>query len=261
MSAPPSGNSQAPGQISISGDRLGTGSASAGWDAEQGGGSITPADADRVELVSGPHLRAAIAGVAFVVWLIVRLWGGHGQLYILPAIVLCTASTSALWCTPTELAVSLGPVPVCFFRRRIAYEEVGNVTVVRGQLRQIATVAWQAITRPWQPHGFMYGLTMGKDMIDVTLVQRPDAPPKSRLWPTRLLISVDEADAVVDHVAFRKQYGNSKKVVLLADKRDPIVSGPVRWVLCDACDILLQPWRTMEPMALFSDGRRHHRTA
>merc|ERR1712232_1456764 len=116
-------------------------------------------------------------------------------------------------------------------------------------------------TRPRQPHGYMYGLTLGKDLIDVTLQQSPDGPPKSRLWPSRLLVSVDEAEGVVAHVLFRQQYG-TQKPVMMANPRNPIVAGPVRWVLCDACDILLQPWKTMEPMAMFRPGNslRHHRT-
>ena len=32
-----------------------------------------------------------------------------------------TASTSALWCTPEGIVVSLGPIPLCLFRKRIPY--------------------------------------------------------------------------------------------------------------------------------------------
>merc|ERR1712216_1050766 len=161
-----------------------------------------PMDSDRVELVSGPHLRAVVAGAAFVLWLIVRIWGGHSQLYCLPIALLCTASTSALWCTSTEIAVSLGPVPVCFFRKRIPYQDIVSVAIVRGRFRQISTLLLQGLTRPWQPHGFIYGLTLGKDLIDVTLQHNPDGPSKSRLWPSRLLVSVDEAEGIVAHVLF-----------------------------------------------------------
>lgn len=34
-----------------------------------------------------------------------------------------TASTSALWCTAEEIVVSLGPIPVCLFRKKIPYRQ------------------------------------------------------------------------------------------------------------------------------------------
>ena len=41
-----------------------------------------------------------------------------------------TASTSALWCTPEGVVLSLGPVPLCIFRRRIPYRS-GNAVMLR----------------------------------------------------------------------------------------------------------------------------------
>jgi hypothetical protein len=256
-----SSSAQPPGQLSISAQRLGANKLSEA-DLEKAS-STTPAgnsaENDRVELVSGPHLRAVVGAACFVLWLAVRLWEGHMQLYLLPVLLLCTASTSALWCTPTELAVSLGPVPVCFFRRRINYKEIASVTIVRGRLQQFAKLAWQGATRPWQLHGFVYGLTIGKDLIDISLQRTEDSLPPSRLWPKRLLVSVDEAEGIVAHVLFRQKHG-SQVPVLTPQPRHPIM-GPVRWVLCDACDVLVQPWRTYEPMAIFRDGGGHQRTA
>merc|ERR1719162_129281 len=41
------------------------------------------------------------------------------QLLMFPLLFLFTTTTSALWLTPRELVLSLGPVPVCIFRRRV----------------------------------------------------------------------------------------------------------------------------------------------
>lgn len=253
-------SAQPPGQLTIA-----TRFSHAERDAEMG----VPADVrsrvpcesvDKVELVSGPHLRGVVPVVSLVLWIAIQIFDGHFQFYIVPAVILGTITTSALWCTPKELAISLGPVPTCFFRKHIPYEDIASVAVVRGQLRQVTAVALQAASRPWQPHSYMYGLTLGKDLIDLTLQQKLTDPPKGRHWPSRLLVSVDHGDEVAAHVLFRQQHGPDKPV-LIAQPRDTIIGGPVRWVLCDACDILLQPWRTTEPLAFFRDGGRHQRTA
>merc|ERR1712183_532382 len=210
-------SAQAPGQIRIFGQSPGTsGNQHDGEDDFEMGGSAAsagiPVESDRVELVSGPHLRSVVAWVCFLLWLAVRIWEGHAQLYLLPAVLLCTTSTSALWCTPTELAVSLGPVPVCFFRRRITYKDIASVKIVRGRFRQFATLMWQGGTRFWQPHGYMYGLTLGKALVEISL-QQTEATAKIMWWPSRLLVSVDEAEGVVAHVLFRQKYGTQKPLL------------------------------------------------
>mmetsp|Transcript_109593 Transcript_109593/g.353744 ORF Transcript_109593/g.353744 Transcript_109593/m.353744 type:complete len:174 (-) Transcript_109593:395-916(-) len=74
------------------------------------------------ELASGPHLRAAVLLSFVALWALAHNW--VPQLTIVPFVLLCTTSTSALWCMPNEVVLSLGPVPVCFFRRRIPYKAV-----------------------------------------------------------------------------------------------------------------------------------------
>lgn len=252
-----------PGQHSISGPTPDTFGASASCEAgaadAAGTAVVLPGGDDRIELTSGPHLRAAIVGVCVVLWLLLRAFGGQLQIYALPAMLLCTMSTSALWCTSNDIVLSLGPVPTCFFRRRIPYKDIDSIAIVRGRLHVLVALLRQGITRPWQPHGYIYGLTLGKDLIDVTMRDGAEVRKRDRLFPRRLLVSVDEADNVVAHVRFRQQYG-AQMPLLTPEPRHQAIAGPVRWVLCDACDILLQPWRTMEPLALWrSDG--HDRTA
>ncbi|CAJ1338959.1 unnamed protein product [Effrenium voratum] len=87
---------------------------------------------DTPELSSGPHLRGSVVVVCLLLWLAARFW--IPQASMIPFVMLCTASTSALWCTPEGIVVSLGPIPLCLFRKRIPYRDVASVHVLRGRL-------------------------------------------------------------------------------------------------------------------------------
>eukprot|EP00913_Durusdinium_trenchii_P021092 g19821.t1 len=86
--------------------------------------------------------------------------------------MLCTGSTSALWCTQEGLVVSLGPVPLCLFRRRIPYRDIESVHILRGRLNALVLALRSACAM--QPFGFVYALTLGKDIIDIRLQQNWD---------------------------------------------------------------------------------------
>merc|ERR1712048_1330357 len=87
-----------------------------------------------VEAVSGPHLRSVVVVLCIAVWLFGRQWHWWSpQLSMFPLVALFTTSSNSLWCTPHELILSLGPVPVCIFRRRFPYQDIASVSVVSGR--------------------------------------------------------------------------------------------------------------------------------
>ncbi|CAE6924222.1 PRMT5 [Symbiodinium natans] len=198
------------------------------------------------------------------------------QISMLPFVMLCTASTSALWCTPEGVVLSLGPVPLCIFRRRIPYRDITSVAVVRGR-KSVATTMAKNFLRLWQPFGYVYALTLGKDVVDIRLRHckekgvadssspaLPENLPSSWLpWhccnSCTLLVSVDKADDVVAHAQFRSEHGplaplpdslrsnevqaTAKKWVV-CDIFEMLLSWHARnRVACDACSLLLQPFQ------------------
>ncbi|CAE7729540.1 unnamed protein product, partial [Symbiodinium necroappetens] len=158
---------------------------------------------DIAELASGPHLRGIVMVVSVAFWFAARTW--LPQISMLPFIMLCTASTSALWCTPEGVVVSLGPVPICIFRRRIPYRDITSIVVVRGR-KSVAVAMAKHLFRLWQPFGYVYALTLGKDVVDIRLrhckeKQSADdiSPAPAGSWlpwlgcsPCTLLVSVDK---------------------------------------------------------------------
>jgi len=185
------------------------------------------------ELTSGPHLRGVVFVAVALLWLATQEWAP--QLAILPVALLCTASTSALWCMPHEVVVSLGPVPVCFFRRRILYKNIASITIVQGRLRVLTAIACRGV-RFWRPFGFVYGLTLGKAVVDIVL----RADPVSGLQPAEhpLLLSVDDAEDVVAYVLFRQQHGPEAPLPTSLLACQP--AGRATWIWCDLLDLLLR---------------------
>lgn len=190
------------------------------------------------ELASGPHLRAFVVVFCAVLWLAVREWAP--KFTMVPLVGLLCTSTSALWCMPNELVISLGPVPACFFRRRIAYEDIQHVAVVRGRLRILQAFA-QRVLKPWQPLGGLYGLTLGKAVIEVSLKAKQPVDGdarRARCSHDVYLISVDEADDIVDHILFRREHGPLAPLPARLVAAPPPSDG-IRWVVCDLIDMLL----------------------
>lgn len=190
------------------------------------------------ELTSGPHLRAVVLVVFALLWLVSREWAP--QLALFPFVLLCTTSTSALWCLPHEVVLSLGPVPICLFRRRIPYSRIASITVVQGRLRVLCALVRRGL-RLWQPLGIAYGLTFGKALINIVL--RADSD-RSAQWSLRdcsqqpLLISVDDAEDVLAYVLFRQEHGAEAPLPTSLISHPPEVQA--RWVWCDVFDILLR---------------------
>lgn len=217
-------------------------------------GPVAPLGGEQAERISGPHLRAVVVVACGVLWVATRLW--LPQLSVLPFVMLCTLSSSALWCTPTEFVVSLGPVPVCLFRRRIPYKQVGSVSLIQGRLQVLQALLGRGL-RFWRPLGVAYGLTMGKAVVDITLL--PEVPEmaatsedlegqvdkvaaaegsrRSCLQPLVLLVSVDDAEDVVAHILFRRDHGPD--VPLPEALRPQRNRQQPQWVVCDAFDLLL----------------------
>lgn len=204
------------------------------------------------ERTSGPHLRAVVILGCALFWVATRLWAQ--QISLLPFILLChprcTMSTSAMWCTPTELVVSLGPVPMCLLRRRILYKDIASVTVVHGRFQVLRVLLTRSL-RLWEPFGFVYGLTIGKSVVDIALnvpehrgqgdleeggSKRPRA--RWQCWEMQpLLVSVDDADDVVAYILFRQEHGPEAPLPESLMLRSQ--GGKARWVWCDALDVLL----------------------
>lgn len=223
------------------------------------------------DLISGPHLRGVVVVACIALWVATRYWAQ--QLSIVPFAMLACNSTSALWCMPQELIISLGPIPVCFLRRRIPYEDIESIEVIKGRLHILGLLLRRGVCF-WQPLGCAYGLTVGKALIDVKLTAEAlTGPAHGRcLRGGRVLISVDDAEEVVARVEFRKEHG---AVVLLpwAMRQAPEDSaGTVRWVVCDLLEPLLA-WhkrnRTtcdalgllLQPLQDQVFGESHERTA
>lgn len=189
------------------------------------------------ELTSGPHLRAFVLVVVLVLIVLAILI--NVQALIVPLVLLCTTSTSALWCMPGELVISLGPIPVCFLRRRIPYSEIRSIAEVRGRLNTAGLLA-RRMAQPWRPLGFGYGLTLGKDLIDIDL--HPEARKKQGYFMRQpVLISVDQAEDVLSHVLFKQKYGAEAPLPESLLARSPVgrAAHKVKWVVLDALDILI----------------------
>jgi len=226
----------APGQLQIGASAMASG--------HKHGMSETnsaPSGTQEADLTSGPHLRAVVLVLFLLLWVVVRDWAS--QLTILPVTFVCTMSTSAMWCMPHELVVSLGPVPVCFFRRRIPYKDIASVQIVTGRLRILSILACRGI-RFWRPLGFVYGLTFGKALVDIELKGEAangssQAAKGSALIRQPLLVSVDDACDVIEYVKFRQEHGPHVPVpeMLLAS---PHKAPQVRWVVCDLLDLLFR---------------------
>lgn len=241
----------APGQLTLGGGtdktyaaRRPTAAAACSGDGAAAASSREPQP--RPELASGPHLRASVVAACAALFAIARLWAPQASL--IPFVLLCTTSTSALWCMSEELVISLGPVPVCFLRRRIAYGEVRSVTEVRGGLRTASALA-QRVLRPWRPLGFAYGLTLGKELIDLELL--PEAQASHGYFMRQpVLVSVDQAEDVIAHVLFRQKYGKDAPLPASLLARSAVGRGarPVKWVVLDALDMLLS-WHAQNSTA------------
>eukprot|EP00927_Polykrikos_kofoidii_P030354 TRINITY_DN26123_c0_g1_i1.p1 TRINITY_DN26123_c0_g1~~TRINITY_DN26123_c0_g1_i1.p1 ORF type:complete len:320 (-),score=36.85 TRINITY_DN26123_c0_g1_i1:57-1016(-) len=236
----------APGQQSLSEGGGGRGMSSAvaavAAAARTAAGQPAPTIADAI---SGPHLRTVVVAVSVSVW----LWGrGYSwwttQCCMPPLFFALTVATSAVWCTPKELVISLGPIPVCIFRRRFPYQDIRSVTVVRSGISTLNTVLRKG-ARPWRVHSYIYALTIGKAVIDIAL--EPESPSYKALgnFGGSLLISVDEAHNIAELVLFRKQHGVDAPLPAALAALKPTfaqVTG-TRWVWFDVCDVLFRPWR------------------
>lgn len=189
------------------------------------------------ERVSGPHLRAVVLVTSTALFFAARVWFPEVSLFLF--MLICTTSSSALWCTPNELVLSLGPIPVCFFRRRIQYKDIASVTIIRGRFQVFAALARRSL-RLWQPLGFAYGLTLGKALIDIIPQSADDdTTKKARKCFTKhsILVSVDAADDIIAHILFRQQHGPETPLPasLVVNTNDKLV----KWVWCDLLELLL----------------------
>jgi len=218
-----------PGQMQIGASAVAHGHKQATSEADMASSGTQQAD-----LMSGPHFRSVVLVMFVLLWIVVRSWAS--QLTIIPVTFACTVSTSALWCMPHELVVSLGPVPVCFFRRRIPYKDIASVQIVTGRLKILSILACRGI-RFWRPLGFLYGLTFGKALVDIEL--KGESAKGNTLLRQPLLVSVDDAYDVVDYVKFRQDHGPHVPVpeMLLAT---PQRAKQKHWVVCDLLDLLLR---------------------
>merc|ERR1719198_664421 len=79
---------------------------------------------------------------------------------------------------------------------------------------------------------------MGKAFVNIALtaeaMQRKDV---GRCMRQPILVSVDDAEAVVAHVQFRRQHGAEAPLPL--ELRGSSHEGKVQWVVCDLLDMLL----------------------
>lgn len=216
-------------------------------DAEQALPTGPAAPPDQAEYAAKPHLRAVVIVASAGFFFLVRHLG-H-QVAALPVMMFLVSATSTLWCTPRELVLALGPVPTCLFQRRIPYSEIVSIVVVRGRFQTLAALMSQG-ARLWQPHGWAYGLTLGKDLVDVRL----KSGKIKGFWPSRILVSVDDPDDVVALMNFRRQSGPDVPLPGVRHSPHPIDSvsqrvlcdafGTTQLVTCDACDVLLLPFQT-----------------
>lgn len=246
---------QAPPSQQQIGPALGSGLLS-GWLSGPGLGApaadAAQAASLRPELTSGPHLRASVVAACGALFVAMRLWAPQASL--LPFVLLACTSTSALWCLPGELVISLGPVPVCFLRRRIPYAEIASIQEVRGSLRAAGALG-RRLLRPWRPLGFAYGLTLGKELIDLEL--HPAAQSAQGYFLGQpVLISVDEAEEVIAHVLFRQKYGATAPLPASLLARGAAAARgerTVKWVVLDVLDLLLS-WHASNTTACNACG-------
>lgn len=207
-----------------------------------------------LEVSSGPHLRGIVVIVSIALWFAARTW--IPQASMLPVLLLCTASTSALWCTQEEIVVSLGPIPVCLFRKKIPYRDIESVHILRGRLNAAARVLRRICMI--QPFGFAYALTLGKDVVDIRLLQASNKESSAMMrfveWMfcgvgvSSVLVSVDEAEDVVAHVLFRSENGPTGPLPASLVRAQPKDASKVQWVLCDFLDLLLS-WHARNRVA------------
>eukprot|EP00971_Amphidinium_carterae_P008173 161494-Amphidinium_carterae.2 len=181
------------------------------------------------------------------------------QLLTLPILVLGTASTSALWLTGKELVMSLGPVPVCIFRHRIPYTDIISVTAVPAGWPALFALArrWACL---WRPMGYVHAMTLNKPLIEVRWRCRMGVcgPYMEAGLPSSFeavfLASVDSAQDIILHVNWRKSYaGDDVEAPQRDDQAKALSHRPpleslaapsrkVRWILMDACEMLMSPW-------------------
>lgn len=220
----------------------------------------------QAELTSGPHLRASVMLVALVLLVVTHLKAPQAS--IIPFMLLATTSTEALWCMPGELIVSLGPVPTCFLRRRIPYSDIASITEVRGRLRSTGLLL-RRMLRFWRPLGFAYGLTLGKELVDIDLV--PEAKKTAGYFMQQpILISVDQAEDIIAHVLYRQKYGPDAPLpasMLARSDNGPLAANKVKWVVLDCLDVVLSMHRRnatacdlfgfiLAPIAAFVESQR-----
>jgi len=163
----------------------------------------------------------------------------------------CTFTTSALWCTPRDVVISLGPVPVCTLRQRIPFENIASITVLTKRMLIVRALLRQGV-QIWQPLNIIYGLTLGKPLIDIVLKQ----PQPLKFYASRrYLVSVDKPQDIIAHVTFRQQ--NGPDVPLPASHPPPPPAGAFTLVICDAFAMFLSPWRFEELSESMSASRAH----
>eukprot|EP00927_Polykrikos_kofoidii_P081854 TRINITY_DN7972_c0_g1_i3.p1 TRINITY_DN7972_c0_g1~~TRINITY_DN7972_c0_g1_i3.p1 ORF type:complete len:340 (-),score=45.28 TRINITY_DN7972_c0_g1_i3:67-1086(-) len=253
-----------------------------------------------VDATSGPYLRTTIVltCITFLLWM--RHFAFLAPtLCMTPLVVAMTTGTSVLWCTPTELIVSLGPLPVCIFRRRFSYQDIRSVTAVQGRFRAFTAMFRKAICF-WRIYGYIYAWTLGKEMIDIEVEPGSPAYKAFACFDGHLLVAVDEAWHVAELVLFRKEHGADAMLPPSLAARRPkeehgadamlppslAVRRPKeaemsakRWVrfdifgallrpwqgedkvLCNVWDLLMQPWRQPTVHPMWRPSTRHARTA
>lgn len=196
------------------------------------GREIASGTSPRTELMSGPHVRAIVAIACFALWCLTRRFLPDASL--IPFVIVCTTLSSAMWCTPAEIIVSLGPIPVCFLRRHIAYRDVVSVSVVNGRCHALSLLLQRGL-RPWQPLGFALGLTIGKPLLDLE-VSLPTSQDS-----LRLLVSVDRPEDVIAQVHFRQQNGPEVPLPdhMVQTEVQHDQAQTARWVPCDLFDAFL----------------------
>jgi len=234
MAAPETNPERAPEQLNMDG----TDSSFASVSAPRG------APSNDVEFATGPHVRVSVAAIFFTLWYVSE------RVSLVPFILFWTASTSALWCTCYDVVLSLGPVPVCLFRKRIPYERICDIAVINSRLSACCILA-RRLACIWQPEGFMYGSALGKCHIDIVL--RIEGGGMANLFQAqRLLVSVCDPDAMTACVTFRKQNGPRARNSFKFHPPGSFLTS----TLCDACRVLAEPWHSAAALPDAENGRR-----
>lgn len=203
----------------------------------------------QVELVSGPHMRSVFLVITFMLAILSVIFVPRS--IIISIMFGVTLTTSALWCTPRDVVISLGPVPVCMLRQRIPYENIASITVLNKR-RLVVQALLQQGMRIWQPLNVIYGLTLGKPLIDIVLKQ----PQPLRFYASqRYLVSVDKPQDIIAHVTFRQE--NGPNVPLPASHPPPPPKGSFTLVICDAFAMFMSPWRFEEVNKNMGASRAH----